>query len=123
QIDRIREQTMKDPYESWQTDHGVGPVSAFEHPAEIYQELALSRKEAFEAKCTACHKPDKKFIGPAPKDILTRRTPAWIINMILNPDRMVQEDVIAKKLLMEFNRSPMANQNLTQEEARPVLEY
>ena len=45
------------------------------------------------------------------------------MNMILNPDVMVQEDPIAKKLLMENNGSPMANQNLTNEEARAVLEY
>ena len=43
--------------------------------------------------------------------------------MILNPDEMVQKNEIAKKLLMEFNGSPMANQNLTEEEARAVVEY
>ena len=41
----------------------------------------------------------------------------------LNPDEMVQKDPLAKALLMEFNGSPMANQNLTEEEARSVLEY
>jgi hypothetical protein len=36
---------------------------------------------------------------------------------------MVQKDPMAKKLLMEFNGSPMANQNLTEDDARAVLEY
>jgi hypothetical protein len=45
------------------------------------------------------------------------------MNMILNPDQMVKEDPLAKKLLMEYNGSPMANQNLTEEEARAVVEY
>ena len=43
--------------------------------------------------------------------------------MILDPEKMVQEDPIAKQLLIDFNGSPMANQNLTDEEARAVLEY
>lgn len=125
-IDKIKEQsaiTPADPYERWETNHGIGPIKAFELPAEVDQALAETGKEIYEAKCTACHKADKKFIGPSPKDILTRRTPAWIMNMILNPEEMVQKDPMAKKLLMEFNGSPMANQNLTQEEARAVLEY
>ena len=71
----------------------------------------------------ACHKPDKKFIGPAPTGIFKRRTPEWIMNMILNPEEMTQKDPLAKALLVEFNGSPMANQNLTEEEARQVLEY
>jgi hypothetical protein len=66
---------------------------------------------------------DKKFIGPAPKGILERRSPEWVMNMILNPEVMVKEDSLAKALLAEFNGAPMANQNLTEEQARAVLEY
>ena len=125
-IEEIKAKTQiepADPYEQWETNTGVGPVKTLSLPAETDQSLAATGKEIYESKCTACHKPDKQFIGPAPKGILTRRTPAWIMNMILNPDEMVQTDPIAKKLLVEFNGSPMANQNLTEEEARAVLEY
>ena len=73
--------------------------------------------------CTACHRPDTKYIGPAPKGILERRSPEWIMNMILDPERMVKEDPIAKQLLIDYNGSPMANQDLTEEQARGVLEY
>ena len=73
--------------------------------------------------CLACHRVDKKFIGPAPKGILERRSPEWVMNMILNPEVMVKEDPLAKALLAEFNGAPMANQSLTEEEARAVLEY
>ena len=45
------------------------------------------------------------------------------MNMILNPEQMVKEDPLAKELLIEFNGSPMANQGLTEEDARAVLEY
>ena len=69
------------------------------------------------------HKPTKKFIGPAPKGILERRSPEWVMNMILNPEEMIANDPIAKQLLAEANGSPMANQHLTEEQARAVLEY
>ncbi len=126
QAELIKEQSQMapvDPMAAWETNHGIGPIKPFTLPAEIDQDLVLKGKEVYEAMCTACHKIDKKFIGPAPKDILTRRTPAWIMNMILNPDEMTQKDPIAKQLLMEANGSPMANQNLTEEQARAVLEY
>ena len=64
----------------------------------------------------------KRHVGPPLSGILERRNPAWVMNMILNPEVMVKEDPIAKKLFEEF-LSPMANQNLTEEEARAVVEY
>lgn len=102
---------------------GIGPISEVTLGTEIDQTLAAQGKVVYDKMCTACHKPTEKFIGPAPIGILDRRSPEWVMNMILNPVEMVQKDPIAKALLMEFNGSPMANQNLTQEEARAVLEY
>ena len=115
--------TLAEAEKDWQTNMGVGPITAFELPAEIDQVMADSGKVVYEAKCTACHKPDKDFIGPAPKGIMTRRTPAWVMNMIIDPEGMIAKDPIAKQLLIKFNGAPMANQNLTEEEARSVLEY
>ncbi len=102
---------------------GIGPVKSVELGDAVDETMAAKGQEVFNAKCTACHKPDQKFIGPAPKGILQRRSPEWIMNMILNPEEMVQKDPIAKKLLAEANGAPMANQNLTEQEAREVLEY
>lgn len=102
---------------------GVGPVKSVTLAAEIDQDMAAKGKEIYDINCLACHKPDVKFIGPAPKGILDRRAPEWIMNMILNPEKMVKEDPIAKQLLMEYNGSPMANQGLTEDEARAILEY
>ena len=101
---------------------GIGPVKTLTL-GEIDQELVAEGLKIYEGMCTACHKTDKKFIGPAPKDILTRRSPEWVMNMILNPEEMIKSDPIAKKLLMEANGAPMSNQNLTEEQARAVLEY
>jgi cytochrome c len=105
------------------TNKGVGPITSISLGTEIDQAMAGQGKEIYKKMCTACHRPTKKFIGPAPKGALERRTPEWIMNMILDPEGMVTNDPLAKSLLIEFNGSPMANQNLTEEEARAVLEY
>ncbi len=102
---------------------GVGPIKSVKFDAEINQEMVTKGADVFKRMCTACHKPNKKFIGPSPQNILERRTPEWVMNMILNPEEMIKKDALAKELLIEFNGSPMANQNLTEEEARAVLEY
>ena len=102
---------------------GIGPVTELVLNDEIDEDMAAEGKGIFETMCSACHKIDERFIGPAPKGILKRRSPEWIMNMILNPEQMIKEDPIAKELFMEYNMSPMANQNLTEEQARKVLEY
>ena len=105
------------------TNKGVGPITSLDITADVDQAMATKGKDVYDKMCTACHRIGKKFIGPAPNGILERRTPEWVMNMILDPEGMTQKDPLAKALLMEFNGSPMANQNLTEEEARAVLEY
>jgi mono/diheme cytochrome c family protein len=105
------------------TDKGIGPITSVTLGPEIDQAMAKQGKAVYKKLCSACHRPDKKFIGPSPTGILDRRTPEWVMNMILNPEEMVQKDPLAKALLIEFNGSPMVNQNLSEEEARAILEY
>jgi len=102
---------------------GIGPISSVDLEAEIDVELAAAGEKVYAGMCTACHKAEVDYIGPTPKGIMTRRSPEWIMNMILNPEEMVAKDPIAKALLIEFYGAPMANQNLTEDEARAVLEY
>lgn len=102
---------------------GIGPIKSVTLSPEIDQAMVTHGAEVYKKMCTACHRPDKKFIGPPPVGILERRTPEWIMNMILNPEEMSQKDPLAKELLIEFNGSPMANQNLNEDEARDILEY
>ena len=105
------------------TNKGVGPVASLSLDAEVDQELATQGEAIYNQMCLACHRIDKKFIGPPPNGILERRTPEWVMNMILAPEKMVKEDPLARDLLIEFNGSPMANQGLTEDQARAVLEY
>ncbi len=103
------------------SDKGIGPVKEVTL-GEIDPALVKKGEKEFVAKCSACHKIKKRFVGPALGGVTERRSPEWIMNMILNPDQMIKENPIAKKLLMEY-LAPMANQNLTQDEARSILEY
>ena len=43
------------------------------------------------------------------------------MNMILNPTEMLQKHPTAKELLAQYNFTPMADQNLTEAEARAIL--
>ncbi|TYB76076.1 cytochrome c [Bizionia gelidisalsuginis] len=102
---------------------GIGPITSVDLSNPVDQKMVTHGADVYKKMCTACHRIDKKFIGPAPTGILERRTPEWVMNMILNPQEMTQRDPLAKELLMEFNGSPMANQGLTEKDARAVLEY
>ncbi len=102
---------------------GIGPISKIVFDNEINQNLAKSGKKLFNQLCTSCHMIKEESVGPAIKGILDRRSPEWIMNMILNPTEMLQEDPIAKKLLAEYNNEYMYNQNLIEDEAREIIEY
>jgi mono/diheme cytochrome c family protein len=102
---------------------GVGPIKNVDFPDEIDQEMAARGQAKFDAVCVACHMVDQRMIGPAMKGVYERRSPEWVMNMILNPDGMLKEDPIAKALLKEYNNAIMLNQNLTEEEARDLAEY
>ncbi len=101
---------------------GLGPIKSVTLGA-LDQTMADSGQKLFKTKCSSCHRTNRKFIGPNPTGILKRRSPEWVMNMIMNPAEMVKKDPIARQLLIKFNGSPMANQNLTKDETRAVLEY
>ena len=113
----VKEVVEADPMQ----DKGIGPITNVTL-AEIDEAMVAEGKELFKLKCSACHKVSKRVVGPALIGITERRSPEWIMNMILNPEVMVAENPIAKKLLAEY-LAPMANQNLTEKEARLILEY
>jgi cytochrome c len=111
------EQAVKD----WRTNKGVGPIQNVEL-GTVNSQLVEKGLGVFDTNCTACHLPYSEKIGPALVGITERRTPEWIMNMILNPAEMVKTDPICLGLLARYN-AVMADQNLDEEEARAILEY
>lgn len=114
---QVKAADIEDPL----SNKGIGPITSMKL-GEVDAAMAAEGQELFKAKCSACHKADKKYIGPAMAGVTKRRSPEWIMNMILNPEEMVAKDPIAMALLAEYN-SPMANQSLTEDESRKILEY
>jgi cytochrome c5 len=102
-------------------NRGIGPIKHIELTA-IDDDLALEGEETFNKMCTACHKMDERHVGPPMAGVTERRTPEWIMNMILNPDEMTKKDPDAYALIAEYI-APMANQSLTEEQTRAILEY
>ncbi len=100
---------------------GIGPIKSVTLDA-IDDAMVAKGKEIFKINCTACHKFKKRYIGPGLNGITERRSPEWIMNMILNADEMLQKDPVAKALIAEYN-APMAQQQISEEEARAILEY
>ena len=100
---------------------GIGPVDHVDI-SQLDAARAMKGAELFTAKCSACHKIEERYIGPALTGVTKRRTPEWICNQILNPENMIQQDPTAKALLAQYI-APMANQHLTREEAESVLAF
>lgn len=105
------------------SNKGIGPIQTVDFSNTVDQEMVTQGENAFKQKCMACHMAERKLIGPAMSGIYERRSPEWVINLLLNPTQMLKEDPIAKALLKEYNNVMMLNQNLTQEEARSIAEY
>ena len=72
-------------FSSLKNNKGIGPVSEIVFDNEINQNQAQSGKKLFNQLCTSCHMIKEESVGPAIKGILDRRSPEWIMNMILNP--------------------------------------
>ena len=102
---------------------GIGPIKKVDFETTINNDLAEKGKVTFNQKCTACHMANRKLIGPAMNGLYERRSPEWVMNMLLNPAEMLKKDPVAIALLKEYNNIMMLNQNLSNEEARSITEY
>ncbi len=114
--------TQADGLSQAELENGIGPIKSVALEAEIDEALAERGEVIFASKCTACHKMEERYVGPPLGQVLAQRTPAYVMNMMLNPDEMVQKHPEAKALLAQYF-TPMPNQNLTEDDARAVLEY
>jgi mono/diheme cytochrome c family protein len=101
----------------FQIEHGIGPITEPVALGAIDQAAVKSGSAVFEQKCSACHKLGERYVGPALGGVTTRRSPAFVMNMVLNPQGMVEKHPETKKLLAEYFVA-MPNQNLSPAEAR-----
>lgn len=85
--------------------------------------MAEKGKAIVGTKCSSCHKlTDEKLVGPGWKGVTERHKPWWIMNFITNPDPMIDKDPKAQAQL-ELCLVRMPNQNLSDDDARFILEF
>ncbi len=107
----------------FELQHGIGPIKEeIKLPATIDVALARKGEEYFRTKCTGCHKLTQRYVGPPLRGITSFRSPTYIMNMILNPQEMVQKHPVAKGLLAQY-LTIMSPQGVNPEIARAILEY
>ncbi len=101
----------------------IGRIKEVQLNDPLDEAMIEKGKSIYELKCSACHKlTDQRVVGPGWKGITKQRDPVWIMNMITDPDAMLANDPAAQELLKEC-LVRMPNQNLSDEEARSVLEF
>ena len=118
-VSMVADNPMDNPMEY----KGIGPITELTLPDVIDEEMAQHGKLVYDSLCTACHKADQELLGPSPQGIFDRRNPEWVMNLILNPDEMLDKDPLAKELLEKYNGTRMTNQDVSEEDARAILEY
>lgn len=114
--------TPKDLIAGQPVTHG-NLITSVELTTPLNAEWVAKGKATYDMKCLACHKLDEtRLVGPGWKGVTKKREPVWIMNMITNVDTMLEADEEAQKLL-EMCLVRMPNQNVSQPEAREILEF
>jgi cytochrome c2 len=104
-------------------ERGEGKFHDMDLPASLDPQLAVQGKKTAELKCQSCHKMTaERLVGPGWAGVTTRHKPEWIMNFMTNTDEMIDKDPKAQAML-EICMVRMPNQNLSDEEARSILEF
>ena len=102
---------------------GIGRFSNIQLTHPLDQKMASDGQDIYQTKCFACHKlTNELLVGPGWYGVTKRRTPEWIMNWITNTKVMIDKDQAAQAdMVVCLIRMP--NQDLTDEQARQVLEF
>lgn len=108
---------------SYDAKRGEGKFTKIDIGDKLDAAMADSGTKVFNVKCSACHKlTSEKLVGPGWAGVTTRHTPEWIMNFVTNTDEMISKDPAAQSML-EICLVRMPNQNLSDAEARNLLEF
>ncbi len=108
---------------TYDPNRGEGDYKEVDLGTGIDAKMAKHGEEVAGVKCMSCHKAtDERLVGPGWAGVTERRTPAWIMNFITNPDPMIDKDPELQAQL-ELCLVRMPNQSLQGDEARSILEY
>jgi len=82
-------------------------------------------EKIFKSTCAACHKLDKKLVGPPLKGITEKREQEWLIKWIKDSPGLIKSgDKLANEVFEEWNKLPMiANPHLSDQDILDILAY
>ena len=104
-------------------DKGIGKFTNIRLTHPLDDSMVIRGNAIFDSRCLSCHKlTDEKLVGPGWKNVTTRRTPEWIMNFITNTNVMLDSDLVAQQLVVTCV-TRMPNQNLSDDQARAILEF
>ncbi|HMK05276.1 MAG TPA: c-type cytochrome [Ferruginibacter sp.] len=111
------------PNPAYDPHRGEGKFKKVDLAPTLDQAMATNGEKVYSVKCSGCHKmTDEKLVGPGWKGVTGRNTPEWIMNFITNTDEMLTKDPKAQAQL-EICLVRMPNQNLSDDDARHLLEF
>lgn len=91
----------------------------------VYSQDYAKGKQLFNTHCAACHKMDKKLVGPALNTIVERQGEEWTKEWIYNNNALRDSgDAYAIQIWEEYNKAAMPGyQFLKDEELNDIVEY
>jgi hypothetical protein len=100
---------------------GIGSTEEIQL-SPINDSVAMLGKHIFDQRCNTCHTMEYQSQGPDLSDILSRRTPEWVMNFMCNNPEMKSKELKANPLNLQFPDVD-CSVKVTENEARQVLEY
>lgn len=102
---------------------GEGKFDNVDIGDKLDKKMAEEGQTIANLKCASCHKyTDERLVGPGWSGVTTKHEPHWIMNFITDPDPMIDKDPELQAQL-ELCLVRMPNQNLSDDDARKILEF
>ncbi len=103
--------------------HSLPPSS--KQKEQEKDERLLKGEDIFDNQCAACHRMDRKLVGPSLQGITQKYDKEWLISFIKDNQTLIQKkDSAALKIWLEYNKSPMPSFNhLTEDEFNDLYYY
>ena len=103
--------------------NGIGPHKNVQLTHPLDEKMIAQGENIYNVKCASCHKlTNEKLVGPGWKGVTDRRTPEWIMNFVTNTSVMIDSDLVAQAMMVTC-LVRMPSQDLTDEQARSILEF
>ncbi|MEX0945257.1 MAG: cytochrome c [Balneolaceae bacterium] len=109
-------------FSEFEVVHGIGPITEEMKLGDIDNELTKKGQQLFSTLCVMCHNNMDSKVAPSLTGVLERRSPEYVLNMILNPAGMSRRHPSRVNQQAGYLTS-MPFQSITKEDARAIVEY